>query len=408
LNRLPFSLDLGRAGFALGLSVILFVFVLNETNPETTRTTDFSIPIEVVNRPPGLVVMDQPPSVQLRVRGPLEVLNRLRPTSFVAQVDASGARAGLNRLTVNARPTDPEVRNVEAVPGQVELQLEEIQERSLPVRVDTTGQVPSGYLLGVPRAEPSRVTVSGPASIVQRAVEAVVEVSVERVTVTINGAYTPRIVDARSNEIGEVTVRTPAVNVEVPITQQAQFKEIGVRPKIQGRPAPGYFLEPVEVDPPTATLVGEPSALEGASFVETAPVDVNGLSSTVVRRLALVPPPNTLLLQQGQTVDVTIRVSPLIISQTLRVAPSVANLSSGLAFTVQPDSVEVTISGPAPTLSSLTARDFRVSLDVGGLSSGRHEIEPKVENLPSGMTLERVEPNRVAVELREAPPAPTP
>jgi YbbR domain-containing protein len=406
--RLPFALDLGRASFALILSVILFVFALNETNPETTRTTDFAIPVEVVNRPPGLVVMDQPPAVQLRVRAPLEVLNRVRPSSFVAQVDASGARAGLNQLAVSARPTDPDVRDVAAVPGQVELRLEEVQERSLPVRVTTTGQVPAGYLLGVPRADPARVSVSGPSSIVQRAVEAVVDVNVERVTVTVNGAYTPRVVDARGNELRDLTVRTSAVNVEVPITQQAQFKEVGVRPKIQGRPAPGYFLEPVEVDPPTATLVGDPSALEGASFIETAPIDVTGLASTVVRRAALAPPANTLLLQQGQTVDVTIRVSPLTISYTLRVVPSVVNLPDNAVLARPPDPVEVTIAGPSPTLSSLTARDFRVSLDLGGLPTGRHDIEPKVQNLPSGMTLERVEPKTVAVELREAPPSPTP
>ena len=407
MRHLPFSLDLGRASFALGLSVFLFLFVLNETNPETTRTTDFSIPVQVVNPPPGLVVMDQPPPVQLRVRAPLEVFNRVRPGSFVALADASGSRAGLNRLTVLAHSTDTDVRNVEALPGQVELQLEEVQERSVPVHVNTIGQVPSGYLLGSPRAEPARVNVSGPASVVQRAVEAVVDVSVERVTVTINGAYTPRIVDARSNEIHDLTVRTTAVNVEVPITQQAKFKEVGVRPKIQGRPAPGYFLEPVEVDPPTVTLVGDPSALEGASYAETAPVDVTGLTSTVVRRLALAPPPNTLLLQQGQTVDVTVRVSPLTISQTLRVVPSVVNLPGDLALARQIDPVEVTVAGPAPTLSNLTARDFRVSLDLGGLSPGHHQVEPKVQNLPSGMTVERLEPKSVAVEVREAPP-PTP
>jgi YbbR domain-containing protein len=82
-----------------------------------------------------------------------------------------------------------------------------------------------------------------------------------------------------------------------------------------------------------------------------------------------------------------------------------ANLPGGLALARQPDPVEVTIAGPAPTLSSLTARDFRVIVELGGLSPGRHEVEPKVQNLPSGMTVERMEPKTVAVELREAPPS---
>jgi YbbR domain-containing protein len=68
----------------------------------------------------------------------------------------------------------------------------------------------------------------------------------------------------------------------------------------------------------------------------------------------------------------------------------------------------VTLNGPAPTLQSLTPRDFRVTVELTGLGPGRHEIEPKVA-IPGGFTLERVEPARATLTIRAvATPVPSP
>src|SRR5919202_4836765 len=133
--RFPFSLDLGRAAFAVALAVVLYFVAINETNPETTIRPSFTVPVQVVNPPPGLVATDQPPQVGLRVRALPSVLARLRPDSFTAQVDLSSAHGGQNDLPVIVRSTDPDVRGVESDPSVVTINLEEVQERVLPVRV---------------------------------------------------------------------------------------------------------------------------------------------------------------------------------------------------------------------------------------------------------------------------------
>ncbi len=396
------GIDLGRATFAVGLATILYFFALHETEPEQTRDTDFTIPVDVVNRPAALVAVDNPPPVRLRVRASVTVLNRLRLESFSALVDASNARAGDQRLAVNVRWTDPDVREATAIPSVVQLRFEDLEEHTVPVRVSVTGQVPGGYLLGQPTTDPGRVTVSGAASQVRRAYEAVVDVNVDRVTVTVSGTFTPRVTDDRGNELPNLTVRPTSVAVQLSISQQAQFKEVGVRPRISGQPGAGYVLEPVAVNPPTVTLVGDPAALQAVNFVDSQPIDVTGLASTVVRRVGVVPPPNTLLVQQGQTVLATVRVSPLNVTQTLRVQPSVLSLPPGLELARALEAVSITISGPAPTLAGLSGRDFRVVVDVSGHGAGKFDARPLVQNLPQGMTVDKVDPARVSVELREA------
>jgi YbbR domain-containing protein len=199
-----------------------------------------------------------------------------------------------------------------------------------------------------------------------------------------------------------IRLNPATVSVEVPISQSVTYKEVGIRPVIRGRLKAGYYLEPVEVNPPSVTVVGEPAALAGITLVETEPVDVTDLAATVVRQVALRAPARASILQtQNRPVSVTLRVSPLQTTQTLQVAPTVANLRPELAVAEPPGLVELTISGPAPILQGLKPQDFRVVLDASSLNVGSQLVEPRVE-LPSGFQLVSINPARVRLTIRPA------
>src|SRR5690242_21128395 len=409
--RLPFSLDPGRALFALGLAVLLYFVALSET-PFDQRQTSFQVPVQLVNVPPGLVVTTPPQTVKPWVTAPLSVFNRLRPENFTAQVDATGTNAGDNLLPITTSTTDPEVRSVQPDQPNLLLHLDDVREQVVPVRVNLLGQVAQGYSLGNTTVDPPRVTLTGAATLVGRASEAVVDVNIDHVTVSVNGAFTLRIVDDRGNDLKDLNLRaTPqSATVQVPITQQTLYKEVGIRPNIQGQPAPGYALDPVELNPSTTTLVGDSASLEAVNLVDTAPLDVSGISSTVVRTVALAPPQRTLLLQDGETVSVTLRVTALQVNQTVRVPPSIINLSGSVQIARPVDLVSVTIAGPAPALQNLALNpsDFKVIVDASGKGPGRYALDVKVQQVPSGLTVQDFSPKQVQVDLTQAPPTVTP
>jgi YbbR domain-containing protein len=410
--RLPFAIDLGRAVFAVALAVLLYFVALAETNPADQRETSFAVPVQAVNPPPGLVVTTPPPSVRLWVTAPNNVFGRLRPEGFTAQVDLTGSHNGENTLLITVNTTDPEVREVHPDQGSVNLTLDEVRDQVLPVRVNTQGTVASGYQAGIPTVDPQRVTVSGAASLVGRASEAIVDVNIDHLTVSVNGVFTPRIVDDRGNDLKDLNLRAApqSVTVQIQITQQTLYKQVGVRPLVQGEPAAGYALQPLEVNPPTTTLVGDSAGLDAANFVDTVPIDVNGISNTIVRSVPLAPPSRTLLLQEGQTVTVTVRVTSLPVTQTVRVPPSVINLSGSVQLARALDLVSVTISGPAAALQNLTLNpnDFKVVVDAGGKGPGRYSLDVKVSQVPAGLNVQDFTPKQAQVDLIQAPPTPTP
>jgi YbbR domain-containing protein len=408
---LRFRLDLGRALIAVGLACALWIVVQNEQNPERTDIPAIAVPVDVVYTPPGLVVVSEQPQIQVRVRMPNESWNLLRPGSFRATVDAGNANPGVNELPIRVEALEPRVRQVDPIPSLANVVLEEVSERIMPVVLSFAGSVPTGYAYSTPKITPQTVTVSGPSSAVQRVNSVQVEIRLDGLTVSLNATYAPRAVDARVNpvEVRGVRINPATVNVEVPIVQTVGYKEVGVRPVVRGSVAAGYYLQPIELEPSTVTVVGSPTELANVNFVDTEPVDVSNLSSSVVRRVQVVPPPGLTLLQP-QPVSLTIRVTPLTISQTLRVGPTLQGLGQGLELVGDVQRVDVTLNGPAPTLQTLTPKDFQVLLDLSGLGPGRYDLEPKVA-VPPGFTLERVDPVRVAVTIRGIPtpiPSPTP
>jgi hypothetical protein len=107
---------------------------------------------------------------------------------------------------------------------------------------------------------------------------------------------------------------------------------------------------------------------------------------------------------------VTIRVTALVVTQTVRVPPSVVGIGPSVVLVRPPDPVAVTISGPAPSLSTLALNpsDFQVTVDLSGRGAGRWNVTPTLQKLPTGLTLNDIEPKQVPVELRDAPPTPVP
>jgi YbbR domain-containing protein len=365
------------------------------------------VPVDVVNLPSGLVATQDPQTVHVNLRATETAFTQVQQASFSAQVDASGANAGDNQLPVQVRSTDSAVSALTADPSEITVHLDNLQQRSLPVQVVPTGDVPQGYAIGQPTASPDTVTVTGPGSVVQLATAAVISVPVQGATLSVNGTYTSTIVDAHGSSLTapDLNFTPPAISVQIPVNQLTQYKEVGVQPATSGVPAPGYVVDSITVDPPTATLVGSAAALESDSLVQTQPIDISSVSSTVVRQVGLAPPSGSILLDPTQMVTATVHVAPLQMTETIQAQASVVNKGSDVDTTGSPPFVSLTVTGPSPILAQLASTNLQVVLDVSGKGAGHYDIAPQVRNLPQGISLDSTAPQTVAVDLASTTPS---
>jgi YbbR domain-containing protein len=139
------------------------------------------------------------------------------------------------------------------------------------------------------------------------------------------------------------------------------------------------------------------SSLPGV--VETQPLDLQGADEDITTRLALNLPENVTLVG-AQTVQVTVGISPIQTSLTLlNQKVNVIGLTEGLAVRILPQTVDVILSGPLPTLDALTPQDVIVSVDVSGLGIGTHQLTPLVDVLLENVDVESILPGTIEVVL---------
>lgn len=169
---------------ALGCALILWFYVMGERRLEV----GYAVPIELQNVPSGMVVTnDLPRSIDIRLSGPRALLGDLDEKDIRISVDLIGLKPGLttfSRLDDHLRlPVG--IRATRITPSFVDVKLERITDKTVPLRARLSGQLPGGYRLSALEVSPDRVVVEG----AEGEVVNVSEVMTERIDLgEINGS----------------------------------------------------------------------------------------------------------------------------------------------------------------------------------------------------------------------------
>ena len=389
---------------ALILGVAVWVSAVSAADPDQERLYPRSIPIEIVGQDPTLLLTNEIPStMEVTLRAPSSVWENLtaQDNAVRAILDLSGLGAGEHAVNLQVQVEERPVQITLTNPKTVAVNLESFDTRSLPISLSLTGQPAAGYQAGEATVEEQQVTVSGPRSMVDEAVQARVAVNLEGVRESITDQQIPlQIVNAKNEVIKGLTLNPETVTANVPVSQQSGYRDLAVRVVVNGQQAPGYRLENVSVFPLVVTVVSKDPGLVNSlpGVVDTQPLDLQDAREDISTRLALDLPEGVTLIGP-QTVQVQVSITPIQNSITLESLPiNVTGIADGLAAHTFPDAVDVIISGPVPVLETLTAQDVTVSVNVTDLGIGNYQLEPNVDT-PPNVSFESILPGTVEVVL---------
>ncbi len=169
LQRYVFA-HFGYKVVSLALAVGLWWAVSHDPVAEV----EVSVPIEFHRIPQNLEISSvNIPEALVRVRGPERVIHNMRPQEVHVEVDLAGVKPGERTFDLTAQqvhlPYQLEVTQV--VPGQVRLSFDAGLTREVEVRPRVIGTFAPGYRIATVKAEPDKISISGPMQRVQ-AVEA--------------------------------------------------------------------------------------------------------------------------------------------------------------------------------------------------------------------------------------------
>lgn len=213
----------GLRALALGIAIALwFSISLEDREALSERLVEAGVSYD---RPRGYIILDQEPSVRVRVRGSSKQVRELNPYLVNVQVGLTQPAAGIFNVTLGPDnvllPDGLEVVSIE--PNAIRVELETEVTKRLPVVPKLVGEPAAGSVLEEPVVFPNQVLVAGPKSMVERTE------SLETASISLDG-------HALTFEV-EVTVVPPdplvqivqptRVTVRLPMRQPGQEQDNG-------------------------------------------------------------------------------------------------------------------------------------------------------------------------------------
>jgi len=389
---------------AFALSIAVWVSAVTAADPDETRAFSSPIPIEIIGLDTGLVIKDQVPyELQMTLRAPSSVWDKLTSDrdAILALVDLSGRGAGTYTMEVQVQIQAHPVRIISLSPSQIEITLEPLMTRSLPINILLTGEPATGYQVGEAVLDPTQATISGPRSLMEQVTSLSTTLEITNLRQDVDATLAIDSLDSKGTLIGGLTINPTSIHLKLPITQKGGYRDLAVKVVTIGRPASGYRLTNIAPIPPVVTVYSsnfeQVNTLPG--YVETEALDLNGASVDIETRLNLKLPLGVTLVGE-QSVMVQVGITAIQGSITLTNRPvEITYLAINLQASLSPEKVDVILSGPLPVLDTLTPSDIHVIVDVKGLAPGTYQLTPSVQMVIGDVTVESILPGTVEVVI---------
>lgn len=310
---------------------------------------------------------------------------------------------------VSLKASTPYGKVTKIWPASLEVQVEQLDTRYVPVNVELVGNVLDDYWYNVANINPSQITVSGPASVVQKLTEAVAQVDVTDRLVSFNRSATLMLVDENGEMLStNVLSRTSAsssIRMEVFPTKNVPVST-EVADVFKGTVADGYEITGISISPASVTVAADASLLESLEILRIVPISASNLKSTYTTR-ATVSSLTNFENVSPQQVYVTIEVAEESISRVVgEVVVRYINMSADYSLSMEELESEITVivTGPRSRVENLTADDLIATVDLETYGVGSHDvpIELRLAEDETDEVTFNLAPSSMRVRIEEA------
>lgn len=269
---------------ALIASIIMWGYVMNEENPSVNGR--YTVPVEIVNAPEGYDVNMGVREVTLKVRAPRSLMAAAHESDFKAVIDLSGDTEG--EYDEKIRTVIPQGFELLGMSDDtVHVTMEALIAHGVPVDIVVNGKAAQGMELGEIKPAQQYVNVYGP----RHLVDSIVKASGKIKLADNNSDFTMRVkltaVTADGENINNLAVLPGELDVTVQLVPGEGKKIVPVKPAVTGILPEGYVLGEVTVQPNQVELAGANKTLADIKNVETIPLSLHGVTSTLDKDVEL-------------------------------------------------------------------------------------------------------------------------
>lgn len=269
---------------ALIASIIMWGYVMNEENPSVNGR--YTVPVEIINAPEGYDVNMGVREVTLKVRAPRSLMAAAHESDFKAVIDLSGDTEG--EYDEKIRTVIPQGFELLGMSDDtVHVTMEALIAHGVPVDIVVNGKAAHGMEPGEITPSQQYVNVYGP----RHLVDSIVKASGKIKLADNNSDFTMRVkltaVTADGENINNLAVLPGELDVTVRLVPGEGKKIVPVKPTVTGILPEGYVLGEVTVQPNQVELAGANKTLADIKNIDTVPVSLHGITSTLDKDVEL-------------------------------------------------------------------------------------------------------------------------
>ena len=404
--------DFGWKLLSIAIATILWFMVINIDQPISTR--DYSRPLSIQNMEVltdrGLTVGNleelKNTKIVVKVKAQRTALDRLNqnPEWITATVDLSELSYAVNGDVI-ALPVSVSVQggNTYGIssksPAVVEVAVETMASKELPVEVILNGTLEEGTYLSKPQLSAETVTVTGPASLVNSVTS--VRATVEAEDVEKNPTVHAALVCYTKDGLPVKGVFTSAEEIIVSYALH-DLKQVPIQVDITGTPAGGHQVGNVFCSPQYVAVTGSAEDLEKLLYLQLDSIDVSGRSTSVTETFRLgdyLPRGISLLDDDDGIVQVTVSITEQSQKQLTLPASKlqITGQEDGKDYILHGDA-HITLTGNGSALDAVQADDLQGVIYVNDLSLGDHKVMIHTD-LPNGLIMN---PSYITVTVKDA------
>lgn len=405
---------------SLAIAFLVWLLVANINDPVVV--TSYDVPVTIQNSAylesgsKTYQVLEEQQTVTVILRGNRSVVeNRQSDIQAVAdltQIVDMDTTPVMVPVTATCERVSAE--NITVVPAAIGIEIEDMVSKDFTITVTPSEtNLSKDFEVGAMTSDPEKVTITGPESLIAIIDRVMAEVD----TTTLEGDTTKtcrlKIYDKNQSELKETQMNylkfdigEPVVDVHIDLWDVRDNVTLSVG--YNGSPAQGYQVGEVTITPSTISVAGTDEALAqlaaNGNKIEISPdaVTLDGQDSDVEVRLTLSDymPRDLMVANNVETAIANVSIIPLG-SQEYKIPTrdiEIQNLDDKLRLVFDTDSVTLRVKESNGQISSLSADDISLSVNMDGEKEGDYEVDLEVR-LPDGFEL--VEPVKTLVHVSE-------
>ena len=365
---------------SLLLSVALWIYVVGEVNPETTKKYD-GIKIEFTNEESlaqnGLALLDPGVlTVDVTVEGKRSAVNGVKEEDIGVTADLTGRQKGKNSIHLEVKlPEGLKLKNISS--ENIDVTIENRISEEKPVKVSFKGKLADNTEPGEAEVNPDRVIVSGAESAVKSVSHVKAQVSVkdfkdDRLSVETKAMP----VNRKGVAVRYLKLSSDSIQVKARLMQT---KEVSLQVNVKGEIKEPYQLDSLDI-PETVVIKGTEEDLENISVIKAEDIYIGDITKTSFIPLNLTMPSGLEVASESKDLSVKVTIKGLS-SKSFDYKSEdieIKGLKTGFSVSFEKTGIKVTARGTEDVVSGLSGDDFVISVNLSELETGTHKVKLKI------------------------------